>query len=110
MRVTYALPGVRAVADVEPFSVERDGRPEYLLTRLNVPQEHRGQGLGSRLLATVLEAADYEGAVLYVDPMPNGDHARGLGGLDQETLVAFYERRGFVRRPDGVFWRRPPTS
>lgn len=76
-----------AIADISPF---RDG---FMLNRINVPERHRGNGYGSRLLKRVLAEADTVGAKLYLEPLPSGP----LGLL---ALVDWYERHGFVRHAD----------
>lgn len=62
----------------------------WLVTRVEVGSEWRGQGAGGRLLDRVCMAADVEGVDLLISVEPDGT------GLDHEALVGFYERRGFV--------------
>ncbi|TVR31079.1 MAG: GNAT family N-acetyltransferase [Nitriliruptor sp.] len=66
-----------------------DAVPAVRLARLAIHEDHQGQGLGERLLATavhdVLAAAEHVGIVLMT-----------VDAID-EAAAAFYERYGFVR-------------
>lgn len=85
MKTTYVISEYRAIADVVP-----DFEPDtYLITRINVPYKHRGQGIGSRLLAAIITDADAEGVTLTLHVLPSGELGYG-------DLCAWYERRGFV--------------
>lgn len=65
------------------------------ITRINVLPEHRGRGLGSRLLKTILADADAAGVALSLEIMPSGP-------LDYDALERWYRRHGF--RP----WKKFP--
>jgi GNAT superfamily N-acetyltransferase len=69
-----------------------DPRPIGYLTNAYVETEHRSQGLGSRLLRTVVEHCETVGFVLVL-AWPADDAYR------------FYERHGFLRPPDPVVRR-----
>ena len=69
-----------------------DPRPIGYLTNAYVEQDHRSQGLGSRLLQTVVEHCEATAHVL-VMAWPADDAYR------------FYERHGFTRPPDPVVRR-----
>ena len=56
--------------------------PHYYLAILGVSPEAQGQGLGSKLLAPMLERCDREGVPAYLES-------------SKERNVAFYERHGF---------------
>lgn len=75
----------------------------FLITRISVPQEHRGKGVATRLLRRVLADADEEGARLYLAIMPSG------GSLTAKQLERWYRRYGFKPDPqhEGVFVREP---
>ncbi len=66
-----------------------DAVPAVRLARLAIHEDHQGQGLGERLLATavrdVLAAAEHVGIVLMT-----------VDAIDA-AAAAFYERYGFVR-------------
>lgn len=92
MQDGYSAFPVRATAHLMPFDSYHPG--SYLLTSIEVGHEARGQGVGSRLLKRVLDDADKEGVVLYLDIQPDGT------GLDERQLRAWYERRGFRHAPN----------
>ena len=73
-----------------------------------------GQGLGKALLDAVCSACDEHGVVIELKAHPiQGPADTPFGGLDQGSLTAFYERRGFVTVPhrrDGRMIREPSTA
>ncbi len=71
-----------AIADLMPF------RKGYLLTRINVPREFRGNGIGTKLLKLILEDADRTCSIIYVHPSASEPEW-------QELLVAWYMKFGF---------------
>jgi GNAT superfamily N-acetyltransferase len=83
------------------------GRPHYYLSLLGTHPEHRGQGLGTRLLAENLAMIDAEGLPAYLESSNPSNDAR-------------YERLGFVKAgefstPDGTrtvstMWRDPTRA
>jgi GNAT superfamily N-acetyltransferase len=73
----------------------------YMITRVNVPQAHRGKGLGSRLLKEACEEADKANIRLYLE-IASSD------GLTYDQLEAWYRRYGF-RRCNGIMRRKPNT-
>jgi ribosomal protein S18 acetylase RimI-like enzyme len=87
----------RAIADLYP-----DEPGTWVITRINVPEPYRGQGLGSRLLDQILTDADTSGVALLLQPSPSG-------GLALGPLVQWYRRRGFVW-VDYLFMRRDPRG
>ncbi len=95
MQTCYVIREHRAIADL----VEVDGI--MLLTRVNVPQQSRGQGVGSRLLKMVTDAADVDRVDLWLEVNPSG-------GLKYRELVAWYKRHGFKwsRTRPGLMVRR----
>lgn len=77
--------------------------PHYYLSTLGVSPEAQGQGLGSRLMAPMLERCDHEGVPAYLES-------------SKQRNVAFYGRHGFrvtreMRFPRGpklwLMWRDP---
>lgn len=72
-----------------PFPADRENPRYYVITRINVMEQYRGQGYGTRILNMILEDADKEGKRLLLEPVPSG-------GLDQKELEAWYERHGFT--------------
>jgi ribosomal protein S18 acetylase RimI-like enzyme len=79
--------------------------PHWYLAILGTAPEHQGRGVGSALMAPVLEQCDREGVLAYLES-------------SKERNIRFYERHGFevmteVRVPGGpVMWpmRRVPRG
>lgn len=72
-----------------------------IITRINVPVNHRGKGIGSELLTRILAEADSTQTTLFLEIQPSG-------GLDYTQLEQWYRRHGFKNmRGSGVFRRRP---
>ena len=92
----------RAIADVVEYHIGKTRRIHWMITRINVPNEHWGKGLGTKLLREILAAADNEAIVLYLEPMASG-------GLTQQSLEDWYFRHGF-RWWQGVMRRTPEFS
>ena len=105
MKNTYYIPdpdkGVfaAAIADVVLMPTNSGRRRHYVITRINVMEQYRGQGYGTRILDLILNDADAEGVSLFLEPVPSD-------GLDMDELTAWYERHGFgwgawhmLRRP-----------
>ena len=88
-----------AIADLIDYE---DGK---LITRINVPREHRGQSLGSKLLREITDAADQETITLYAYPSSSD-------GLSTPKLKAWHRRHGFVVQdnPRGLARRLPQTT
>ncbi|HEX8206747.1 MAG TPA: GNAT family N-acetyltransferase [Solirubrobacteraceae bacterium] len=77
--------------------------PHYYLQTLGVAPEAQGEGLGSKLMAPMLERCDREGVPAYLES-------------SKERNIAFYGRHGFrvteeIRFPRGprlwLMWRDP---
>lgn len=75
-----------AIADVVEMPTGKDRH--YVITRINVMDQYRGRGYGSKILNMILEDADNEGATLFLEPVPSGP-------LDAEALKEWYSRSGF---------------
>ena len=86
-----------AIADLMPY---RNGK---LLTRINVPREHRGRGLASTLLKRITADADRTATTLYTWVSPSD-------GLGREALSAWYRRNGFRVMQGLCMTRKPCTS
>lgn len=84
MKATYIDKETHAIADVydDPQS------DKFIITRINVPKQHRKQGHGTRLLQRILDDADKEGVKLALFCAPSG-------GLTFRQLVNWYKRHGF---------------
>lgn len=88
----------RAILDLSP-----DMFPDSLVvTRINVPEASRGEGIGSWLLRRCVEEADEHRVKLRLEINPTGP-------LDYDALHAWYERYGFEDDPRylGVMVRWP---
>ena len=80
-----------------------DTPPHFYLATLGTDPAHQGEGIGSALIAPVLELCDQEGMGAYLES-------------SKERNIAFYARHGFrvseeVRMPHGppvwLMWREP---
>jgi GNAT superfamily N-acetyltransferase len=78
-----------------------DDERQWTVASVRVPEPHRGQGMGSKIMAMVIEDADREGVVLDLVINP------GLNGLDEHALKAWYERLGFVETTQWAMRREP---
>ena len=72
-----------------------------LITRINVPDRYRGNGIGSKLLQQILKDADQEGITLYLEILASG-------GLTYIQLDAWYRRHGFIwDEEQSLMFRKP---
>jgi len=79
----------------------------YIITRINVPEFKRGRGIGSILLKRAICRADEEGVTLELVVMSSNID------FQDEALVAWYERYGFVKELVGdeeLMVRRPKVD
>lgn len=74
----------------------------WLLTRIFVPIDRRGQGVASRILAQLLAEADYEGATLLLEVPPNGKFEHATSELQD-----WYKEHDFERH-SLTLWKRLP--
>ena len=97
LRAPFVLAGFARMERLHPHE------PHFYLSTLGVSPEAQGQGLGSRLLAPMLERCDREGVPAYLES-------------SKERNIAFYARHGFrvteeMRFPRGprlwLMWREP---
>ena len=81
--------------DAVGYIATSDERDEGLLVweHVVVP-DHRGQGVGQRLLVEAARRA-LPGAVIVIDPMAE---------LDMERIADYYSRLGFTRPSEGGLW------
>jgi GNAT superfamily N-acetyltransferase len=85
-------------------SAHPDGPPHYYLTLIGTHPEHRGQGIGMKLLAANLELIDAEGAAAYLESSNPANEPR------YESVG--FERTGSFTTPDrarevATMWREP---
>jgi predicted GNAT family acetyltransferase len=77
----------------------------WMVSRVNVPEKHRGNGYGSILLKTVTNDADQEGITLRLEIFPSGQ-------MSYEQLEAWYRRNGFeyIDKQHLSYLERPPVQ
>jgi GNAT superfamily N-acetyltransferase len=97
MKNCYIDYDYRAVADLCDYY-----NCVQIITRINVPKEHRGKGVGSKLLRQIVSDADVSHTKLYLEVLASG-------GLTRPQLIAWYERYGFTEIGHTGVWRRLPT-
>jgi GNAT superfamily N-acetyltransferase len=61
----------------------------YMITRINVPREHRLKGVGTKLLQECMQQADEEKVDLCLLPKPSD-------GPGREVLATWYQHNGFM--------------
>lgn len=82
----------------------------FVIHDVAIAPEHRGRGLGTRLLCEIVEAADRHGVSLHVEPALTRNGILDLG------VAEWYGRAGFVWNDpddplgDGQMHRRPAPS
>ncbi len=87
----------RGIADlVKPGELT----PNWTITRINIPEQFRGNGYGTALLQRILDDADDDGVILQLEVSPSGP-------LNYLQLVRWYSRHGFRHRPNGYMRRLP---
>ncbi len=91
---------LRTLAEIERLHPQE---PHWYLAVLGTAPEHQGKGIGSALLAPVLETCDHDGLPAYLES-------------SKASNVPFYERHGFkvtreIQLPKGptvwAMWRDP---
>lgn len=91
MKACYVIPeGIyaAAIADIVKMPIDSSKREYWVITRINVMEQFRGQGYGTRILEDILRDADAENVTLFLEPAASG-------GLSQEELIEWYKRHGF---------------
>lgn len=98
MKTCYVDYQTRAIADLARPGELYTG---WTITRINVPRDVRGRGLGTKILVEIITDADAEGVSLWLEVSPSD-------GLNYIQLVDWYKRHGFVSIDGyGVMRRRP---
>jgi len=70
------------------------------ITRINVPEQHRGKGHASKLLKECIEASDNTQTILEL-------RVSASGGLTNKQLEQWYKRYGFEKKTEGIMERVP---
>lgn len=96
MKNWFAHQESRSIADLDEYY-----GIGWQITRINVPEKYRGQGIASQLLRDIIAEADREQVRLYLEIVPTG-------GLNYDQLDAWYRRHGF--KPWKGILRRLPTK
>lgn len=72
-----------------------------MITRINVPEPHRGKGIGHKLLTQCCADADMLGITLWLE-------IQSSDGLSYDQLEAWYKRHGF--KGHSIFKRKPTAG
>lgn len=84
------------------------GDAEVRIEGLEVAQEHRGTGLGKRIMQVVISLADHYGVTLSLQPnSPQGMWPNYDNALNQDDLTDWYRRLGFEYNDNGFMFRQP---
>ncbi|MDE4914233.1 GNAT family N-acetyltransferase [Methylobacterium sp. 092160098-2] len=100
-------PGTRVSLTRPPFGSDPDA---FTLMSFEVAPDRRGKGIGTCLLARIVEEADRHGVSLHVEPALTRDGVLDLG------VAEWYARAGFVWNDpadplgDGQMHRHPMPS
>ena len=87
MQTSYIDKETRSIADLIPDCTILEHNC-HLLTRINVPKEHRGKGHATKLLLKILKDADETKTTLALEISPSD-------GLNFSQLALWYARHNF---------------
>ena len=74
---------------------------KYLtLSRIVIPSEKRGRGIGSKIMQIIVDYADQFGKKIYLTP------SKDFGASSVSRLESFYKEFGFVKKPKDDFSTR----
>jgi GNAT superfamily N-acetyltransferase len=90
---------------------ESDLRPEFqgfysvfVITRLIVNKEHRGQKIGSRFISELLNVVIQDASIIILKPHPIKDSPEEkITAMKKKKLIAFYKRLGFEPVDDCMY-------
>lgn len=74
-----------------------EGKEHLELSRIEVPKEARGSGVGSNVMQTICDYADEVGKKIYLTP------SKDFGATSIARLESFYKDFGFVKKPKDDF-------
>jgi predicted GNAT family acetyltransferase len=77
-----------------------DGGNHLILSRIVVPKEQRGRGVGSDVMQKICDYADETGKKIYLTP------SKDFGASSIKKLEDFYKGFGFVKKPKDDFSMR----
>ena len=69
---------------------------KWVFNRIFADEEHRAKGYGSEVLAKLTDYLDQNRITLYA-------YIYSTGSLNEEQLLAWYERHGFIVSNDGSY-------
>lgn len=97
MKTCYVDMETRSIADlIAPGELA----PGWCISRINVPEPHRGKGNGTKILKRILADADAEGRTLWLE-------VHSSGPLDNNQLIDWYTRHGFILHSPTGYLVRP---
>jgi hypothetical protein len=70
-----------------------DNKGGIVISKIVVPKESRGSGVGSNVMHEIVQHADTLGVPLYLSPADKKD---GWGTTSKDRLIQFYKQFGFV--------------
>jgi len=79
------------------FNIKLDvfNTPKYVeLTRIEIPKEKRGSGIGTKVMDLVITFAKEQDKPLYLTP------SKDFGATSISRLESFYKKLGFVKNTD----------
>ncbi len=94
MQMIFTIPKYFAIADLISTDLG------VVLTRINVPQQHRKKGIGSQLLKEVITEADKTKTTIWLQVLSSG-------GLNRSQLISWYKRYGFEFCSNTTMKRKP---
>lgn len=100
MKTCYFDLRTRVIADLIHGDLLGFPPDTMVISRINVPQSHRGKGLGTKILKEILKDADSERVKLVLEPLASG-------GLNRDQLISWYRRNGFIDSRKGFLSRDP---
>lgn len=79
------------------FGIKLDvfNTPNYIeLTRIEIPKEKRGKGIGTEVMELIIDFANAQGKPLFLTP------SKDFGASSVSRLEKFYKGLGFVKNTD----------
>lgn len=94
----YVLKELEGMFDID---LDLYDNGEYLeLSRISVPTEKRGKGVGSQIMQSIVGYADKVGKKIYLTP------SKDFGASSISRLESFYKRFDFIKKPKDDFSTR----
>lgn len=64
------------------------------LSRIEIPKEKRGEGIGTKVMKLIIDFANKEGKPIFLTP------SKDFGATSVSRLTSFYKDLGFVKNTD----------